>query len=326
MMFLRWVCRHPLLGYFALTYGISWGGILAVLGATGFDLTVLRPLDTGLMFVSMLLGPSIAGLTMTALLDGRAGLRELRSRLLCWRVAPRWYALALLTLPVLMLAVLWPFSLIADSPFAPRFHWPMLAIGLVAGTFEEIGWTGFASPRLLARQRSFAAGLSLGLVWAMWHVLVDFRQNYSAMGTVWTIWLLQFAVLYLASLTAYRILMTWMFAHTGSLLLAVLMHASYTGWLLVLFPATSFEQGLAWQTTLAAALCLVVAVVIGVFGHPRRAGTRRWDRQSSNANPPKESIMSSTIAFIGRYPVPAYCGAASGVRSTAACCAAHSRR
>lgn len=271
-----WLRQHPLLGYFALAYAISWGGTFVVLGATGFDLTVLRPLDTGLIFVSMLLGPSIAGLTMTALLEGRAGLRELRSRLLCWRVASRWYALALLTLPLLMLAVLWPFSLIADAVFAPRFQWPLLAIGLVAGTFEEIGWTGFASPRLLARQRPFAAGLSLGLVWAMWHVLVDFRQNYSAMGAVWMLWLLEFAVLYFATLMAYRVLMTWMFAHTGSLLLAILMHASYTGWLLVLFPATSFEQGLAWQTALAAALWLVVAMVIGVFGHPWRAGARHW--------------------------------------------------
>ena len=221
MMLLPWVCRHPLLGYFVLTYGISWGGILVVLGATGFDLTVLRPLDTGLIFVSMLLGPSIAGLTMTALLEGRAGLRELRSRLLRWRVASRWYALALLTLPLLMLAVLWPFSLFADAVFAPRFQWPLLGIGLVAGAFEEIGWTGFASPRLLSRQRPFMAGLSLGLVWATWHVLVDFRQNHSAMGLGWVVWLMQFAVLYLASLTAYRILMTWMFAQTRSLLLAL---------------------------------------------------------------------------------------------------------
>ena len=273
-MLLRWVCRHPLLGYFALTFGISWGGILIVLGTTGFDLTVLRPRDTGLIFVSMLLGPSIAGLTMTALLEGRAGLHELGSRLLRWRVASRWYALALLTLPVLMLAVLWSFSFFADPVFAPRFQWPLLAIGLVAGAFEEIGWTGFASPRLLSRQSPLMAGLSLGVVWATWHVLVDFRQNFSAMGAAWVVWLMEFAVLYLASLTAYRVLMTWMFARTGSLLLAVLMHASYTGWLFVLFPATSFEQSLAWQTTLAAALWLVVAVVIRVVG---RRGRQRAD-------------------------------------------------
>ena len=261
MTLIPWLRRRPLLGYFALTYGISWGGILAVFGATEFDLTVLRPLDTGLIFVCMLLGPSVAGLTMTALLDGCAGLRELRSRLLRWRVAARWYALALMTMPVLMLAVLWPFSLIVDPAFAPHFQWALFAIGVVAGTFEEIGWTGFATPRLLKRWRPFLAGLSLGLVWALWHVLVDFRQSHSAMGLGW---LLEFAVLYLATLTAYRVLMTWMFGHTGSLLLAVLMHASYTGWLLALFPATSFGQGLAWQATLAAALWLV-AVVIGAF-------------------------------------------------------------
>ena len=105
------------------------------------------------MLVCMLLGPSSAGLTMTALLDSRAGLYELRSRLLRWRVALRWYALSLLTLPVLMLAVLWFFSFVADPAFAPRWQWLLFAIGLVAGTFEEIGWTGYATPRLLQRWR-----------------------------------------------------------------------------------------------------------------------------------------------------------------------------
>ena len=36
-----WLRRHPLLGYFALTYGISWGGILVVLGSTGFAVTLV---------------------------------------------------------------------------------------------------------------------------------------------------------------------------------------------------------------------------------------------------------------------------------------------
>ena len=89
-MRLRWVCRHPLLGYFALTYGIRWGGLLAVLSATGFDLTVLRPQDTGLIAVSKLLGPGIASLTITALLEGRAGLHPLRSKRLRWRLGSRW--------------------------------------------------------------------------------------------------------------------------------------------------------------------------------------------------------------------------------------------
>jgi hypothetical protein len=101
--------------------------------------------------------------------------------------------------------------------------------------------------------------LRLGLVWALWHVLVDYRQNSHAMGAFW---LLEFAVFYVGALTAYRVLMTWVYANTQSLLLAVLMHASYTGWLFTLYPATSLEQGLVWQTAFALALWVLVAVVM----------------------------------------------------------------
>ena len=253
-----WLRRNPLIGYFALTCAVSWGGILIVLSTAGFDLVDLRPLDTGLIFMLMLLGPSTSGLVLTALLEGREGLRRLAASLTSWRAGMRWYAVALLTMPSLLLAILWPMSAFVDPAFAPRFQWPLFAIGVVAGSFEEIGWTGFATPRLLARQRLSTAGLSLGLMWALWHVLVDFRQNFNSMGIAW---FLEFAVFYVATLTAYRLLMTWVYANTKSLLLAVLMHASYTGWLMVLFPAMSFEQGLPWQTALAAGLWVVVAAV-----------------------------------------------------------------
>jgi membrane protease YdiL (CAAX protease family) len=254
-----WLRRHKLLAYFALAYSISWGGILIVLIATGFDLSALMPFETSLLFVFMLLGPSTSGLTLTVLLDGRAGMRELGSRLVLWRVGARWYAVALLTTPLFLLAILWLLSAMVHPAFAPRFQWALLAIGLVAGACEEIGWTGFATPLLLTRQSPGMAGLSLGLVWALWHVLVDFRYNAGTMGMAWP---LEFAVVYVATLTPYRILMTWVYAHTPSLLLAVLMHASYTGWLLVLFPTTSFAQGLLWQSAFAVMLWVAAAVVL----------------------------------------------------------------
>ncbi|MEO8545748.1 MAG: CPBP family glutamic-type intramembrane protease [Burkholderiaceae bacterium] len=257
--------RYPVCSFFALAFGISWGGILFVLNATDFNLLDLRPLDTGLIFVLMLLGPSVAGLALTALLEGRAGLHRLRARSAQWRAGLRWYLVALMTMPLLLLATLWPLSIFLDPAFSPRFQWPLFAIGLVAGSFEEVGWTGFAAPRLLHRQRLFVAGLWLGLLWALWHVLVDFRQNSSALGTLW---LLEFAVFYVGALTAYRLLMTWVYANTQSLLLAVLMHASYTGWLFVLYPATSLEQGLVWQTGFTVVLWVAVAVVM--LGRKRR--------------------------------------------------------
>ena len=125
-----WVRRYPLCSYFALVFGISWGGILIVLGAADFNLIELRRRDTGLIFASMLLGPSVAGLTMTAMLDGRQGLHRLASRVARYRVGLRWYLVALMTMPLLLLATLWPLSLFVDPAFAPRFQWPLFAIGL----------------------------------------------------------------------------------------------------------------------------------------------------------------------------------------------------
>jgi uncharacterized protein len=264
-MFVPWLRRHALLAYLVMAYGISWSGIVWVMAVTGFDLVTLRSTDTAFIFVAMLLGPSLAGLAMTALLDGNPGLRNLWQSLVRWQVEGRWYAVALLTAPTLLLTILLTFSFV-DAAFAPRFQWALFAIVLIAGGLEEIGWTGFATTRLLARRNVLMAGLSLGVVWALWHGLVDFRQNANAMGVAW---LIEFAVLYVAALAAYRVLMTWVYAHTQSLVLAILMHASYTGWLLVLYPDMAFGQGLAWKTAFAASLWLMVAVV---FAGLRRRG------------------------------------------------------
>jgi membrane protease YdiL (CAAX protease family) len=247
------------MGYFALCFGISWGGVLIILAATGFSLTALPPLETGAIFALMLLGPSGSGLILIVVLDGRAGLRQLGSRLMGWKLGVRWYAVALLTAPLFLLAILWPLSAVVAPTFAPRFQWPLLAVGLFAGSFEEVGWTGFAAPRLLACQSVGMAGLLLGLVWAFWHMLVDYRYNFEGMGTLWP---LDFAVVYIATLTPYRILMTWVYSNTRSVLLAVLMHASYTGWLLALFPTTTLIESLFWQSAFAITLWLAVVLVL----------------------------------------------------------------
>jgi hypothetical protein len=111
-----------LIGYLALAYGLSWGGILIVLGASGFDLKDLKQLDTALIFKAMLAGPSVGALVMLASIEGRTGLRELASSLIRWRVGGYWYAVALLTMPLVLLAVLWPLGAILDPAYAPGFQ------------------------------------------------------------------------------------------------------------------------------------------------------------------------------------------------------------
>jgi uncharacterized membrane protein YccC len=73
--------------------------------------------------------------------------------------------------------------------------------------------------------------------------------------------LLWFVIFWLFSMTAYRILMTWVYARTRSVLVAILMHAGYTGSLVVMSPAISMEKGMLWQTAFAVGLWLIVVIV-----------------------------------------------------------------
>ena len=250
--------RNPLTSYFVLAYGITWGGILIFLASKGFQVATLQFQDALVIFLMMFLGPSTSGITLTAVLHGLNGLRELQDRLTRWQVRLRWYAVALLTVPVSTLMILWVLSALVSPAFAPGFQLVGLIIGLIAGGFEEIGWTGFATPRLLSKHNARKAGFILGLLWALWHMLADFSGNFINMGT--TGWILWFTIYWILGLTAYRILMTWVYTKTRSVLVAQLMHASYTGWLFVLGPEAS-TLGVLWQTIFVAVLWICVAIV-----------------------------------------------------------------
>ena len=141
--------------YFVLTFLISWGGILVVLGPGAFTgATAPTEALLPLVFLAMFAGPSVAGILMTGLVEGKAGFHDLRSRLLEWRVGVRWYVVALLTAPFVVTAVLLPLSLSSagflPGVFASDDMVSLLAIGLVAGLMtglcEELGWTGSSSP------------------------------------------------------------------------------------------------------------------------------------------------------------------------------------
>ncbi|MDX5151232.1 MAG: hypothetical protein R3188_02045, partial [Acidiferrobacterales bacterium] len=90
------VQRYPITSYFVLAYLISWGGSFAIGGPKFLRGEPLAVDDAMNMGLPMLAGPFIAGTLLTGLVDGKAGLRDLFSRMLKWRVRLRWYAAALL--------------------------------------------------------------------------------------------------------------------------------------------------------------------------------------------------------------------------------------
>jgi membrane protease YdiL (CAAX protease family) len=249
---------RPLVAYFLLTYGITWGLLIAFLASKGFRFEDISLSDGFVMFLCMLAGPSISGLLLTWRLEGRTGLSQMGERARRWRVPPAWLAVALGTNPVVYLVILMTLTVLVSTAFAPGFQPIGLVIGLMAGCIEELGWTGFATPRLLSRWSPLQAGIVLGLIWATWHGLADFAGNSDGLGAQW---LPYFLVYWVVTLTAYRVLMTFVYTHTRSLLVAMLMHASYTGWQFTLSPGTTGQQSLVWQALLAIAFVSIAVVM-----------------------------------------------------------------
>ena len=267
--------RHPLLAYYVLAFAISWGGFLMVVGPGGFPGTQ-EQLETLLPFVAsaMLAGPSVASILLSGLLHGRAGLRELLSRLLRWKVGARWYAVALLTAPLLAAAVLFALSL--TSPiFTTDDKATVVLVGIAAGlttVFEELGWTGFATPTLLRlRHGLLGTGVIVGLLWGAWHLLqISWVSGAYSAALPLAIFLPLYIFSAVAQLTAYRVLMVWVYDRTnGSLLVATLMHASLTASTVFIFsPVATGVAFLTYILVLAAALWVVVgAVALANGGH-----------------------------------------------------------
>jgi uncharacterized protein len=263
------VARHPAATYFVATFAISWSGVLLTIG--GFDgMHGVVAQDNPLFpfaVLAMLAGPSVTGLGLTACLEGKDGLRDLGTQLRHWRVPLRWYALALLTAP--LLATVLTLTLSMTSPeFFPaiavtRDRASLLVLGLAvalpAGLLEEVGWTGSATPLLRRDHGIYATGLVIGLLWSAWHLLVVIWGIGDRAGT------LPLAVFVIVDalgvLPAYRVLMVSVYDRSQSVLLAVLMHVSLTATTLILAPRTLGVPLLLYGVLFAAGVWTVAMVL-----------------------------------------------------------------
>jgi membrane protease YdiL (CAAX protease family) len=278
--FRAFITRHAVLAYFTLVFALSWGLLPliiflispdALLGS-GDELTSMA--DPGLFeWLAILQSPlsfAGAGILVIAVAYGRVGLRDLRSRLFRWRVGVRWYAVALLTVPLVWTAILGAFSLTSKA-FLPTIITAEdkasllvaglvagLVVGLVASFFEEIGWTGFATHELSRRHGVLATGLIVGVPWMGLHVPVYAAFASGAVPPALNVAAIIFYML------AYRVLMVWVYDHTQSVLMAMLMHLMIIVWPFIL-PGTPAKVGipdLIFNLVLGATLWAVVAAVM----------------------------------------------------------------
>jgi uncharacterized protein len=264
------VRRYPVVAYFALTFLISWTGALAVAAPPLIRHQPLPKMTGILMFPVMLLGPSFAGIVLTRIVDGKSGLRVLFSQMLRARVRPGWYT-ALLIPPVLVLTVLLFLQRFVSSVYAPNRFFMGILFGIPAGFLEEIGWMGYAFPKMRSPSNGLVPSILLGLLWALWHLpVINYLGTATPHGVYWPLFFLAFSL----AMTAMRVLIAWIYTNTESVLLAQLMHVSSTG-SLVLFSAarvTAVQEAM-WYALYGTVLWVAVGIVVKTFG--RRLGRQR---------------------------------------------------
>jgi membrane protease YdiL (CAAX protease family) len=278
--------RHSLLIYFAFVFVISWGGGFLILGPGGLPLNAEEFENLGAsLYVAILAGPCLAGLLLTGIVDGRPGLQELLARLLRWRVSTRWYALALL--PALVTAATALLISFASADFRPAILDSddttgilMRALGpaLLVGSFEEIGWTGFAVPHLRARHSILTTGLAVGVVWGAWHFPLFWEgDSFSA-----TLPLAILVIKLFSWLPPFRVLLVWVHDRTQSLPVVMLMHAAVSFVSIVLSPETLTGARLLTSLLVSAATMWLLLAAVGAANRwrlsrqPARTSIDEW--------------------------------------------------
>ncbi|TQM10014.1 CPBP family intramembrane glutamic endopeptidase [Pseudonocardia kunmingensis] len=269
------VRRHPLLSFFVLANLMSWlAWVPYILSQNGLGIWSYRFPDV--LGTSQLLGvlpgaylgPIASALFVTAVADGRPGLRRWLGRMWRWRVRWHWYAIALLGVPAAMLATGYVFSggqVHAPSTMAVAAYVPGLLLQMVTtGLAEEPGWRDFALPRLQRRFGPLTGTMVLGPVWAVWHLPLFLTEWGGWPDADWTR-----AVSFAVFCIAFNVVMTWVFNRTGeSLPLAVLAHVSVNNFASVLwsemFPSIDADR--ASHAMAAGAVVACVLVLLGTRG------------------------------------------------------------
>lgn len=216
--------KSSLLLFFFLAYALMWACFISV--------AKLRiPANTVIGYSLLLLGaiaPSLAAIFVTKRSEGSSGVRALLAPIFQGQVAARWYVFAvgyivavklIATVLYRILTGAWPhfgttplYVLLYVLPFAVLISTPFQA-------GEEVGWRGYALPRMAQRFGLGPASVLLGFIWAFWHLPQFFIPETDTYGQSFAVFVIQ--------VTAMSVAMAWLWARSNrSLLLTMLMHAS----------------------------------------------------------------------------------------------------
>jgi membrane protease YdiL (CAAX protease family) len=252
--------------FFVLAFALTWA-IMIPLVLSSYGLFPFP--DAVPLLIVMGYGATFAAVIVTGALGGRPAIRALLGRLLIWRVGWRWWGVAVFLNAAIILGALGLYGLLGNAvpsfpPLVPSLLLDVVLtfviVGLVNG--EEIGWRGFALPRLLECYGIVGALAVLGVLETLYHLPIFFSNGASSAGGQNGTPFLAFT---LSSILAV-FLFTWLYTHTrGSLLIATVFHASMNAWTNILpFPSTS--ASFFWLLALVQLVVVVIVLVAGDTG------------------------------------------------------------
>lgn len=250
-----------LLAFFVFAYALMWACFISV--------AVAIPARSLLGRSLLLLGafaPSLSAIFIVSRSEGRSGVVALLRSMVQWQVGARWYVFAISYIAVIKLSAAlilrgatgsWP-RFGSDPlyliPFAIVFSTPFQA-------GEELGWRGYALPRLAQRFGLARASLLLGLIWACWHLPQFFIAEADTYKQSFPVFILQ--------VTAISVAMAFLWERTnGSVLLTMLMHSAINNSKDIVPSATSpgaifglSASAVAWTTVLLLWICAAYLLV-----------------------------------------------------------------
>jgi membrane protease YdiL (CAAX protease family) len=222
----------------------------------------LLPLPGEVIPVVIVFIPALMAIFLAALSEGKAGVRSLLGKLAQWRISLKWVVMALMLALVIRLTMsiialgLGMISTIHIRPGGPAQFVILALILFIFAIPEELGWRGYALPKLLERRSALAAGLIIGVLWGSLHLALLLpglmNEGAPAFPTV-------------LALVGGSVLFTWLYVNSGgSVLLTTLFHAAQSFFVIVNDGIT-----LAQQTWLLAGVYSAAALVIGIIAGSR---------------------------------------------------------
>ncbi len=252
--------------FFLLAFIISWAiwipQAVATLGICKSAISIESPLNLIAVW-----GPGLAAIILSVLAKSKEGAKKLFRPIKYWRVGIHWYIFVLFypiskwLVAYIIDTLLGQSYKLGSSPILSFFNLPEQAIMIpiaVVSTFlntlgEEVGWRGFALPKLQVKYTAFVSTIIIGLFWGFWHIPMWIAQGYMDLS-------LLPIITKTLSIVPLAIIFTWVYNSTkGSLLLVWLFHASITiaGYFAPSLPTTT-EEILSW------AVAIIIVIVAGL--------------------------------------------------------------